>query len=79
MKLRRRHQRILGALERDLAETEPGLYAFFESFARRTGGREMPSAEKINRWPRRMFARMRRRRPMNERMKDSCAENWNDP
>lgn len=58
--------RILSAIERDLAESEPGLYAFYESFAERTGGREMPSVEKIRRWPFRLFTRLRRRRALAE-------------
>jgi len=76
--LRRRQLRVLRAIERDLAG-DPGLDAYFRSFARRTGGREAPQVEKIGARPFRILARLRRGQTLTERAKDWCAENWNDP
>jgi hypothetical protein len=39
----------------------------------------MPRVEKISARPLQIFARLRRRRTLAERMKDWCGQNWNDP
>jgi hypothetical protein len=76
--MRRRRLRILQRIERDLTGSDPGLDELFRSFARRTGGRDMPGVEKIDRrWSGRVGRR--RERTLTERMKDWCAENWTDP
>lgn len=77
--MRRRSLRALQRIERDLAGSDPGLDALFRSFARRTGGLDMPWVEKIGRRRFRMFGRRRRERTLTERMKDWTAENGNDP
>ena len=80
MSLRRRQQRILDRIERDLAETDPGLYAFYSGLARRTGGLDMRWVERIRRRRWGIFRRRRRReRSLGERAKNWTAENWNDP
>lgn len=81
MNLRRPQQRTLRGIERDLADSDPGLDALFLSFARHVTRREVPQAEKISHWPLRMLARLRLRRGRTraERTTDRCAENWNDP
>jgi hypothetical protein len=76
--LRRRQQRVLRAIERDVADSDPGLYAFFDSFAQRTGGCDLCWVEEIDRrrlWPWRRPAEWR----WNERMKDWYAERWSGP
>jgi hypothetical protein len=75
--LRRGELRYLREVERDIAASEPGLYAFFVSFNRRGAGREMPRTEQTATEPRRLTRR--RRRTLTERMKDWCAENWKGP
>ncbi len=47
MSRRRSPSRALRDIERDLADSDPGLDAFFLSFTRRTWGREMPQTETI--------------------------------
>jgi hypothetical protein len=77
--LRRRQLRILRGMERELADSEPGLDALFQGFARRTNGHDMRWVEMIDRrrrWP--LFRRQPEPRP-GERVKDPSAENWNDP
>ncbi len=44
---RRGRLRALRRMEREIAESDPGLDALFSSFARRTWGREMPGTETI--------------------------------
>lgn len=79
MSLRRRQLRILDRMERDLADSDPGLYALYQGLARRTSGRDMRWVEKIDRRRFWIFPRRRRERSLGERMKDWTAENWNDP
>ena len=81
MSLRRRQQRILDLIERDLAHSDPGLHSFYAGLSRRSGGLDMRWVEKI---PRRRFGifprrRRRRERSLGERAKNWTAENWNDP
>jgi hypothetical protein len=76
---RRGQLRALRRVEREIADSEPGLYAFFLSFNRRAAGRDMPQTETSGSGPLRRLARRRRGRTLTERMKDWCAENWNDP
>jgi hypothetical protein len=79
---RRGQLRALRRVEREIADSEPGLYAFFLSFNRRAEGRDMPrteDAEDSGSGRLRRLARRRRGRTLTERMKDWCAENWNDP
>ena len=78
MSLRRRQLRILRGIERDLADSDPGLDALYQGFARRTTGRDLRWLEKVDRRWFRIFSR-RRKRSLGERMKDWTAENWNDP
>jgi hypothetical protein len=82
VKLRRGQLRTLREIERDIADSAPGLYAFFLSFNRRGFGRDMPRTEDTEDFgPGRLrrLARLGRRRTLTERMKDWCAENWKDP
>jgi Protein of unknown function (DUF3040) len=78
--LRRRQQRILDLIERDLAHSDPGLHAFYQGLSRRSGGVDMRWVEKI---PRRLFGifprRRRGERSLGERAKNWTAENWKDP
>jgi hypothetical protein len=76
---RRRRLRILRDLEQDIADSEPGLYAFFLSFNRRGFGREMPVTERVSAGPLRRLMRRERRAGFTERTKDWIAEEWNDP
>ena len=48
MSLRRRQLRILRGMERELADSEPGLDALFQGFARRTNGHDMRWVEMID-------------------------------
>lgn len=79
MSLRRRQQRVLRTIERELAASEPGLHAFFLSFNTRSGGTEMPRAEHVARWPFRTLDRLWPGRNLTERAEDRCAENRDDP
>ena len=79
MSLRRGQPRALRGIERDLAESDPRLNAYFLSFDSHAGRPMMPRLEKIGKGPLRIFARLRRRRTLAERMRDWCAQNWNDP
>jgi hypothetical protein len=76
--LRRRQLRILRRIESDLADSDPGLDALYQGFARRTSGRDMRWMERIDR---RWFGLFPRRdeRSLGGRIKDWTAENWNDP
>jgi hypothetical protein len=77
--LRRRQLRILRRIESDLADSDPGLDALYQGFARRTSGRDMRWVEKIDGRRFRIFPRRRDERSLGERMRDWTAENWNDP
>lgn len=66
-------------MERELADSDPGLDALFLGFARRTNGRDMRWVELIDRRRRWPFFRRRQAPSPAERMKDRSAENWNDP
>ncbi len=79
MSLRRGQVRALRGIERDLADSDPDLDAFFLSFASQAGRPVMPRVETIGAGPLKLLARLRRRRTLTERMKDWCAQNWNDP
>jgi hypothetical protein len=79
VKLRRGQLRTLRELEREIAGSEPGLYAFFLSFNRRGFGREMPETEGFEPGRLKRLARRRRGRTFTERIQDWCAENWKDP
>jgi hypothetical protein len=79
VKLRRGQLRTLREVEREIADSEPGLYAFFLSFNRRGFGRDMPQTEVFGPGRLERLARRRRGRTLTERMKDWCAENWKDP
>jgi hypothetical protein len=65
-------------MERDLARSDPGLDALFQSFARRTFGCDMRWVEEVGRKRFLLFGR-RRERKLTERMKDWTAENRKDP
>jgi hypothetical protein len=75
--LRRRQQRVLRAIERDVAHSDPGLYAFFSSFAGRTSGCDLRWVEEIDGGRLRPWRRGEWRR--NHWAKDWYAEHWNDP
>jgi hypothetical protein len=82
MTMRRRSLRVLQRMERELASSDPGLDALFQSFARRTRGWDMSWVEEAGRRRFLLFGilgRRRRERPLTERMKDWTAENWKDP
>ena len=79
MSLRRRQLRILRGMERELADSDPGLDALFLGFARRTNGHDMRWVEMIDRRRRWLFFRRRQAPSPGERIKDRSAENWNDP
>ena len=79
MNLRRRQLRTLRRIERDLADSDPGLDTLFRAFARQAARREMARVEKMDYRPFRILARLRRGRPGAERMTDRCADNRNDP
>jgi hypothetical protein len=66
-------------MENDLAVSDPDLSEFFWWFAVGTAGRKMPRTERVLPWPRRMLARLWRGKSVTGRVKDWCAENWNDP
>ena len=79
MSLRRRQLRILRGMERELADSEPGLDALFQGFARRTNGHDMRWVEMIDRQAAlAVFPAAAGAGPA-ERMKDRSAEKWNDP
>jgi len=78
MTKRRRSLRALQRMEQELASSDPGLDALFQSFARRTRGWDMSWVEKVGRKRFVLFGR-RRERTLTERMKDWSAENRNDP
>jgi hypothetical protein len=77
--LRRRQLRTLRRIERDVADSDPGLDALFRAFARHAARREMPRVEKVDYRPFRILARLRRGRSGTDPMTDRCANNRNDP
>jgi hypothetical protein len=77
--LRRRQLRILDRIERDLADSDPGLAALFRGLARRTSGLDLRWVEKIS--PRRswIFSRRRSDPSPGPRPRDiKRPEHWND-
>jgi hypothetical protein len=78
MTKRRRSLRALQRMERELASSDPGLDALFQSFARRTRGWDMSWVEEVGRKRFLLFGR-RRERTLTGRRKDWTAENWKDP
>jgi hypothetical protein len=79
MTKRRRSLRALQRMERELASSDPGLDALFQSFARRTRGWDMSWVEEVGRKRFVLFGRRRRERTPTGRMKDWTAGNWKDP
>ena len=79
MSLRRRQQRVLRGIERDLAASEPGLHAFFLSFNSRSGGTEVPRVEHVASWSLRTLDRLWPGRNVTGRAADTCAETGDDP
>lgn len=75
MSLSRRQSRTLRGIELDLAAADPSLNEFFLSFTLGAGRREMPRVERVTRWP----FRPGPERGVADRVRDWCAENWNDP
>ena len=78
MSLSRRQLRTLRGIERDLARSEPGLDAWFLSFAAAVRGCDMPQAERVPRWPSRMLGRVWRGPSVSARVAAWYAENWHD-
>jgi len=78
--LRRRQLRILDRIERELADSDPGLAAHFRGLGRRTSGLDLRWVEKTGR--RRFWILSRRRRdqcPPGPRPRDvKRPEHWND-
>ena len=77
--LRRRQLRILDRIERDLADSDPGLAAHFRGLARRANGLDLRWVEKTGR--RRFWISSRRRRDQSPgpRPRDiKRPEHWND-
>lgn len=68
--------RTLRRIERDLADSDPGLDALYQGFARRSRGLDLRWLEKADRKRFRIFSR-RHERSLGERIKDWTAENWN--
>lgn len=77
MMMRRRWLRALQPIERDLARSDPGLHALFQSFARCPGGRDMSWVEKVGRKQFLLFGR-RHKQTLTGRMKGWTAENRKD-
>jgi hypothetical protein len=77
--LRRRQLRILRRIERDIADSDPGLDALYLGFARRTSGHDLRWVETVDRGRRWLFVRRRPEPSLGERVKDPSAEKWNDP
>jgi len=77
--LTRRQLRTLRGIERNLACSDPGLDAWFVSFAALLPGGDMPSAERVSRWPFRLLRRLWWGPSVSERVAAWCAGNWNDP
>ena len=79
MSLSRRQLRTLRGIERDLARSEPGLNAWFLSFAEAVRGGDMPQEERVPRWPSRMLNRVWRGPGVSARVAAWYAGNWHDP
>ena len=77
--LSRRQLRTLRGIERNLACSDPALDAWFVSFAGLLQGRDMPTAERLPRWPSRLLWRLWRGPSVSELVAAWCAENWNNP
>ena len=75
MGLSRRQLRTLRGIERNLACSDPALDAWFLSFAAMLQGRDMPPAERLPRWPSRLWGG----RSVTERMIAWCAGTWDNP
>jgi hypothetical protein len=71
MKMHRRWRRALRAIERDLADSDPGLEEFFFQFALLARGQKVPRVEKVRVWPARWIASDGRRVPS-----DRASEDW---
>lgn len=65
----RRQLRTLRRIERDLADSDPGLDALYQGFARRSSGLDLRWLEKADRRRFRIFSR-RHERSLGERIKD---------
>ena len=76
---RRGQLRTLRRIERDLADSDPGLEALFLAFARRARGRDIPHAEKLDNGPLRMLARLWHGRTVAESAKDAVPPEPGDP
>jgi hypothetical protein len=77
--LRRRQLRILDRIERDLADSDPGLAALFRGLARRTSGLDLRWVEKISRERYRIFSRRWPDQSPGPRPRDiKRPEHWND-
>ena len=77
--LRRRQLRILDRIERDLADSDPGLAAHFRGLARRAGGLDLRWVEKIGSQRFWIFSRRRHERNPGPRPRDiKRPEHWND-
>jgi len=79
--LRRRQLRILDRIERDLADSDPGLAALYRGLARRTSGLDLRWVEKTGRRRFWIFSRRKQQRSPGPRIRDTKpgpAENWND-
>jgi len=77
--LRRRQLRILDRIERDLADSDPGLAAYFRGLARRPSGLDLRWVEKISRRRFWIFSRRRHDPGPGSRPRDiKRPEHWND-
>jgi hypothetical protein len=82
--LSRRQLRPLREIERDVAGSDPRLSEFFRLFTEGYRDCEMPSVERVARWPSRMLAKLWRGASVSERVVAWCggdrsAGNWKDP
>ena len=75
---RRRQLRILDRIERDLAESDPGLAALYRGLARRANGLDLRWVEKIGRRRFWIFSRRRNRSPGPPPRDIKRPEHWND-
>lgn len=78
MSLRRCQLRILRSIERDLADSDPGLDALYQGFARRTNGYDLRWLEKVERRRFRILF-WRHERSRSGPPQDWTAKNRNDP
>lgn len=84
MSLSRRQLRPLREIERDVAGSDPRLSEFFLFFTESYRDCEMPTVERVTRWPSRMLAKLWRGASVSERVViwcagDRSAGNWEDP